>query len=346
MTTHRLAPEWARQDAIVFVWPNKQSDWDNKQHPDQLSNAEKTYAELTRYISRYQRVVLIAYDIQHKAHIEEHLSKFEITTNNIEYLVVPTNDTWVRDYGPICVYDTTNHSNKLLDFTFDAWGQKYTYEKDNAFNLAFAKAMQIEEKYKKIDHVLEAGNIEINQRGELLVSSSCFIRNTFKGQLNKPSLERLFNDWFNSQQVYWLDDLSLIGDDTDGHIDNMARFCNDDLIVYSATGNKADENNSSLTSLHQQVQKYKNSFELIPLPVPDPIFLNRNQLPASYTNFLITNDSVFIPVFNDKRDDPTLKLIDECFPTREIIDIESTSLIQQLGGIHCSSMQIPQGVLL
>jgi len=274
VTSYRLAPEWARQDAIVFVWPNKHSDWGNKQHPNQLNNAEKTYTELTRYISRSQRVVLIAYDDQHKAHLQQLLSEIKATTENIEYCVIATNDTWVRDYGPIGVYDSSNQSNKLLDFTFDAWGQKYDHKKDNAFNLEFAKAMRIESLYEKVHHVLEAGNIEVNQRGELLTTSSCFIRNSDKDLFNKLNLETLFNNWFDCQQVFWLDDLKLIGDDTDGHIDNMARFCSDDVIVYSAIGNKADDNNSSLNSLHKQLQKYNNKFDLIPLPIPEPIFLD------------------------------------------------------------------------
>ena len=140
----------------------------------------------------------------------------------------------------------------------------------------------------------------------------------------------------------------LAGDDTDGHIDNLVRFCNEDLIVYSAIGHKSDQNSNALQSLKTQLNALakRNNKEIVPLPLPTPIISNKHQLPASYTNFLISNNYVFVPVFNDINDNHTLKLLDECFPEKDIIEIESNALIQQFGGIHCASMQIPQGLLL
>lgn len=345
MTQYRLAPEWARQDAVVLVWPSSHSDWAKEQHVDQLAKVERTYAELTRYISQHQQAILITHDDKHQAHVVKQLSETKANLDNLRYFNIATNDTWVRDYGPISIQDDTSQECKLLDFTFDAWGKKYAYDKDNAFTKTFAQLMQIDSLYQNIDFVLEAGNIEINQNGRLLTSSSCFKRSSSNNKQDKISLETLFRNWFACEDVFWIDHLALEGDDTGGHIDNFVRYCSDDIVAYSSFGHKSDANNSVLTSLKEQLEKYKSKFESIPLPMPDPIFFNNAQLPSSYTNFLITNEYVLVPVFNDKRDAKALKTIDDCFPSREIIDIDSRTLIQQFGGIHCATMQIPQKCL-
>ena len=162
-------------------------------------------------------------------------------------------------------------------------------------------------------------------------------------------MEKSFENWFGCNNVFWINNIKLVGDDTDGHIDTLTRYCTDNIIVYSATGNNSDSNNDSLSFLANQLNKIKQNeptiLELVPLPLPNPIFYNGNQLPATYTNFLITNEYVFVPVFNDKQDNYALKIFDDLFPSRRIIDIESSTLIQQFGGIHCASMQIPEGFL-
>ncbi len=343
MGSYRLAPEWARQDAVILVWPHCHSDWNN-----QLDAIENTYAEMSRYIARHQKLILVAYDQAHLLHIQETLTHQEIKQENILVISAPTNDTWVRDYGPITV--KSDSEIILLDFDFDAWGGKYTHDKDNAFNQQLKLHLNNDLSSQKINFVLEGGNLEVNNSGTLLVSSSCFKRKALKQHTPLTTLERDLEYWFGCNRILWINDVVLIGDDTDGHIDTLVRYCTDDVFVYSASVNHSDPNSESLNSLAQQLKSIKRNesaiSELVPLPLPKPIFNGGYQLPATYANFLITNEYVLVPVFNDPQDNYALKTIDSLFPTHEIIDIESNALIQQFGGIHCATMQIPEGCLL
>lgn len=347
MASNRLAPEWARQDAVILVWPHSNSDW-----IDQLSAIERTYLELSRYISRYQKLILVTYNKAHHQYINDLLSKHSIQQNNIIFLEIVTDDTWVRDFGPI--YVASNNDRKMLNFTFNAWGGKYPHENDDEFNQNFKQKISNGVSSHDIDFILEGGNLEINSQGLLLSSSSCFereltVRHANERHKNLESIQSKLREWFGCEKNFWIHDVILAGDDTGGHIDTLTRFCKDDVIAYSAQGHHTDPNAKCLQSLERQVKKFHKQdpsiSEIIPLPCPLPIFNNSHQLPATYVNFLITNQHVFVPVFNDKQDNKALKILDDLFPSREIIDIESNALIQQYGGIHCASMQIPYGSL-
>jgi len=340
--SYRLAPEWARQDAVILVWPHSNSDWNS-----QLNEIERTYIELSRYISRHQKLIIVAYDYAHIHHLQKTLNRNDIKLENIQIIDISTDDTWVRDFGPVFV--KSEGESILLDFEFDAWGGKYIHEYDNLFNQTFKEKLNIHTLYHNVNFVLEAGNLEINSKGTALSSSACFNRELYTQNEPQSSLENKFEDWFGCNKVFWINDIKLVGDDTDGHIDTLARYCTDNIIAYSATGNNYDSNNDSLNSLANQLTIIKQNeptiLELVPLPLPKPIFNDGDQLPATYANFLVINEYVLVPVFNDKQDNYALKIIDDLFPSREIIDIESSALIQQFGGIHCATMQIPEGFL-
>ncbi len=343
MGSYRLAPEWARQDAVILVWPHSNSDW-NKQ----LDAINHTYIELSRYITRHQKLLLVNHDSSHAVHIQNTLNQHSILQENIQFLTIPTNDTWVRDYGPVIVQ--SDNESALLDFEFDAWGNKYKHENDKQFNKYLKPQLNTHARYEKINFVLEAGNLEMNTKGTLLSSSTCFKRKSAEKYFDKSELEKNFEEWFGCNRVLWINDVVLNGDDTDGHIDTLVRYCSDDVMVHSAPSNHSHPDNDSLQLLIRQLEASKQSLlsssEQVPLPVPKVIFNEGRQLPATYTNFLITNKYVFVPVFNDVQDNYVLKIFDELYPTHEIIDIESNALIQQYGGIHCATMQIPEGSLL
>lgn len=341
MSSTYLAPEWERQDAIILVWPHANSDWSVN-----LPSIENTYCELANHISLHQYLIIIAYNSAHEIYLHQTLSKHSISEDNILIICIPSNDTWVRDYGPLTI--KTNSSSKLLNFKFDAWGEKYAFQKDNDFNSVFCEKLNITTACEQIDFVLEGGNVEVNARGELLSSLSCFSRQAGPN-LTQSNLEEKMQIWFGTDQIYWIDVGKLQGDDTDGHIDTLARFCSDDIIVYSATNNTHDQNTQMLRSLHSQLESIslqsKNQFELVPLPLPNPIFVNHKQLPASYANFLITNHKVLVPTFEDKQDSHALQTLQDIFPTREVVGINSLSLIQQLGGLHCATVHLPANTL-
>ncbi len=341
MSSIYLAPEWTKQDAIIVVWPHPQSDWS-----DQLASIEITYLELSKYITRSQRLIIICYNEAHKKHIAQTLEKFSVDKNQITFLTIPTNDTWARDYGPLFVKEPSSY--KLLDFKFDAYGDKYSHQLDNEFNSTFVNKINLKVPYKSIDLVIEGGNIDINDNQICLSTKNCFERNNPLLGVEFAKLEHDLNEYLGIDHFLWLDVKPLMGDDTDSHIDTLARFCGNDVIVYSAMNSKYDANQETLAMLKkqlEQIKKQNNHIELAPLPMPQPIENNGSQLPASYVNFLITNEYVYVPVFSDKQDSFALKFFDELFPEHLIIDIESNALIQQFGGIHCATMQIPAGVL-
>ena len=342
MSPDRLASEWERQDAIIIVWPHAYSDWAHT-----LDHIEVTYLELCKYICRQQGIVLVACDNAHESHIKQKLNAASINCKNITFVTIPTNDTWVRDYGPVCTGSGTGQT--LLDFEFDGWGQKYDHALDNAFNARLVEHQELKVSYRSVNQVLEAGNIEINSHGELLCSRTCFRQNGSALHTDLIRLEDQLGSWLGCSKIHWLDGIQLEGDDTRGHIDTLARFCANDIIVYSASRNRNDANHTIAARLAMQLETIRkqscNRFELVPLPLPDPMFRSGQQLPATYTNFLITNNTVLVPVFNDKWDDYALRIIDELFPDREIVDIESNALIQQFGGLHCATIQIPEGFM-
>ena len=342
MRSNRLAPEWARQDAIIIVWPHSYSDW-----ACELKAIEKVYIELSKAICKDQHLIIIAYNKEHQLNIKRQLSSYSINPNHISFVNIATNDTWVRDYGPICV--NTDRGVKILDFKFDAWGQKYKSNLDNAFTESFIEQYKISAHRQTIDQVLEGGNLEINDKSELLCSSLCFKDRSYTQSIDLSELENQFTNWFGCCNTHWINDVQLIGDDTDGHIDTLARFCANDIIAYTSINKLDIANNDALQRLATQLKSIQkqssNGVELVPLPLPKPIFSSKKQLPACYTNFLITNKSILVPIFKDEQDDIALKLLDEIFSSREIVGIECGALIQQFGGIHCATMQIPEGIL-
>ena len=342
VSANRLAPEWEPQDAIILTWPHRHSDW-----APELGQIEPVYLELCKYIGKHQALILIAYDPAHVLEIRDKLDTADIDCEHMRFATIPTNDTWIRDYGPVCT--TSGHSRWLLDFQFDGWGQKYDWRLDNAVNARLTEGVELRASHQYIDQILEAGNIEINGQGELLCSRTCFRRTRALADSEFAILEKQLAQWLGCRKVHWLDRVQLAGDDTGGHIDTLARFCADDIIAHSASPALKDSNHEMLERLSLQLANINrqagNRFELVPLPLPDLITRCGQPLPATYTNFLVTNDLVLVPVFNDGQDDGALRQIDELFPDREIVDIECNALIRQRGGLHCATMQIPEGFI-
>lgn len=323
--------EWAQQKAVLIVWPHKSHDWRH-----QLSEVTLTYVQMANAIIQHQALWVVAYDQMHQAEIASKLGN----SPNIHYILAQTNDTWVRDTGPISIKN--RDKVEYLNFRFNAWGAKYDFDLDNklcdklSWHPLFAANM------KAIDIVLEGGSIESDGKGTLMTTKSCLMNTNRNQHCTQSDIESMLQDELGTKQFIWLDCPSLPGDDTDGHIDTLARFCPNNVIAYLEPTDTA-----TLTlALREQLGQAKNSegeaYELVPLPYCDLEDEQGNLLPASYANFLIINQAVLIPQYGTKLDDIAFEQIQRCFPSYKLYRIDAKCLIKQGGSIHCVTMQILQ----
>ncbi len=340
MSPTYLPPEWSKQKAILLTWPHKHSDWASL-----ISEIDSTFVEITKTVSLYQRVIISCFNQSHKEHVKKLLKNREENQNNIELFVSPSNDCWVRDHGPISVIK--NDRIVLLNFIFNGWGNKFESRLDN--NLtgelhqqgAFNSTALLNKNF-----VLEGGSIDVDGNGGLLTSSRCLLAPSRNPGKNQRQIETQLMQDFGVTRIYWLHHGYLSGDDTDAHIDTLARFTDGHTIAYSACTDRKDEQYVSLKKMEHELSHFRdyngNPFELIPLPTPKPIFDSKTQrLPANYSNFLIINHAVLVPIYNDPADAFAIKQLKKCFHNRKIIGINCLTLIQQAGSLHCATMQLP-----
>jgi agmatine deiminase len=266
------------------------------------------------------------------------------STRNMTFIEIPANDTWIRDYGYISIKD--KGEVKLLDFTFDGWGKKFEASLDNSVNqILHQKGYLGVTPLESIDYVLEGGSIESDGEGTILTTSTCLCNPNRNSGPTKEEVEKKLQSTLGAERILWLDHGYLAGDDTDSHIDTLARFVNTGTIVYLKCNNKDDEHYEALQKMEDQLKSFKtkegNPYKLIALPMTNAIYDKSSQkLPATYANFLITNDALIYPTYSDKSDTKTGEIFKEIFPDKEIIPINCLKLIEQGGSLHCSTMQI------
>jgi len=338
--TPRLPAEWEPQDAILLAWPHEQTDW-----LPILDQVTKVYVELVRQISRFEKVVILAPNLNN---VQKILNNAEIDSSRFILRQVETNDTWTRDFGPLTVF--SQNQPLLLDFNFNGWGMKFPAEKDNqATSRLYDTGIFRRTLKASIDLVLEGGSIETDGYGTMLTTSECLLHPNRNPHMKKQSLESYLSRQLGIEHFLWLDHGWLAGDDTDSHIDTLARLCPNDTILYVHCDDPGDEHYSALKLMEQQLQKLKTQkgqpFQLIRLPWPQPCYDGDDRLPATYANFLIINKAVLVPTYNDPADILALKTVGKAFPDREIVGIDCRALIKQHGSLHCITMQLPQGVL-
>ncbi len=341
--TYRLPPEWAHQNGVMLTWPHPHSDWRSL-----LPEIEPVYIALSRHISHFEPLLICAYDEAHRHHISSLLTATGITQQNISIYSAPSNDTWSRDYGPITVLDQHNIPH-LLDFTFNGWGGKHPAALDNQVTHQLHQQGAFGElPLESVELVLEGGAIEVDGRGGLLTTTRCLLSPLRNPDLGCQALEALFRELFGIERTLWLENGHLAGDDTDSHIDTLARFCNSSTIAYTTCPDPLDEHYNELKAMEAELRTFRsadgNPYELVPLPWPDPQYDSTGQrLPATYANFLIINGAVLVPTYGTTQDETALTTLARCFPKRRIIGIKSTALIQQYGSLHCATMQIADG---
>ncbi len=328
-----LPPEWQKQRAVLMAFPHKNSDWNSN-----LKSALVPFIRIAQAIA-YKEPVYIICDKK------EDISGLFCSTRNMSFIEIATNDTWIRDFGYISIFE--NGEIKLLDFTFDAWGGKFEASLDNGVNRAFHKKgyMGITP-LETIDFVLEGGAIESDGLGTILTTSACLCNPNRNGGLAKDEVEEKLAEYLGAKRVLWLDYGYLAGDDTDSHIDTLARFVSEDTIMYVQCSDVDDEHYTELQKMEEQLKGFRTfenkKYNLIPLPMVSAKFDDeKSRLPATYANFLITNGALVYPTYSVKEDKVVHAIFKEFFKDKEIIPVECSRLIEEGGSLHCSTMQIP-----
>lgn len=340
--TRRLPAEWEPQHAVLLSWPHENSDW-----CDMLPWVHSCYVKLAAAISEIAEVIVIAPDTR----IARTMLDGVPTSNHIRYIDVPTNDTWTRDFGPITIEDCGKPA--LLDFCFNGWGMKFAADKDNLVTDNMSrkgvfKAPVINNR----GFVLEGGSIESDGEGTILTTAECLLSPNRNAGLSRAEIEEYLKTQFGASRVIWLENGALAGDDTDSHVDTLARLAPDNTIVYvKPPADKTDMHFATLSAMAQELQLLRTTagepYRLIGLPLPDPIFdADGNRLPATYANYLPLNNTLLVPVYGQPdKDNEALCALKSAFPTYNIKPIDCTALIQQHGSLHCATMQIPHGVI-
>ncbi|PTU33164.1 agmatine deiminase family protein [Stenotrophobium rhamnosiphilum] len=330
--------EWAPQSAIQLTWPR--ADGDFAKHFDAV---ERNFIELAAAISHYQDVI-IAYGLDPAA-LKQRLSKAGAIAERVKIFAVRSNDVWARDHGPVTVFRAGKPVH--LDFIFNGWGNKFDATLDNTVTRQLADLGALTAPIETLDFVLEGGGIESDGLGTLLTTERCLLAQTRNPQFCKMQIEEKLKAWLGLSRVLWLTHGDLIGDDTDGHIDTIARFCNARTIAYQACDDHNDEHYDDLKAMERELQALRTDdgqpYTLVPLPLPAATFdEDGKRLPAGYPNFLILNGAVLVPLYGDAKNDPiALERLRPHFPNRVVIGIDCRALINQYGSLHCVTMQIP-----
>ena len=336
-----FATEWDNQDGILIAWPHAGTDW-----AYMLDEVTACYVEMARAILEDdERLVIVAPDADDvKASLGQ-----DVDWQRISIIELPTNDTWVRDYGPIAVFK--DGRTVLTDFTFNAWGMKFAADCDNLVTSRLqARGVFKAPLVNYRDLVLEGGSIETDGNGTVLTTTCCLTAPNRNDALSREQLEQELLDRLGCVKMLWLDHGTLSGDDTDGHIDTLARFAPDGVILYCGCDTPEDEHYEPLMKMEEDLKQMTdaegNPYHLIKLPLPDAMYDEISRLPATYANFLVMNHQVLVPVYGQPENDvKACELIGQAFPGRKIKGIDCRPLICQHGSLHCATMQLPEGSL-
>jgi agmatine/peptidylarginine deiminase len=314
----RAFGEWENQELLMLSIPHSNSDW-----AEYLDEILDSYEELVRAVSKYQKVLLIAPN-------QSDFDRFK-KFDNCEFLQIDTDDTWIRDYGAI---DVEKDSEIIsYDFKFNAWGGKFSSSKDDLVNKKLFEHFGT--KLTEINLILEGGSIDFNGDGVMLTTTECLL-NDNRNRLSKDELEARLKDLFGLRKIVWLNHGFIKGDDTDSHVDTLARFIAPNKVAYAACLDENDEHYKELNLMKKELEN--TGFELVALPLPKPVFYNGKRLGATYCNFIFINGAVIVPTYGDKEaDDYALNTLKDAIPNREIIGVDSRVFIRQNGSLHCSS---------
>ncbi len=340
-----MPAEWYPQSGVQLTWPHDGTDW-----APILTDVTECYVRIAYEIASHELLLIVTPEREKvEALMQSRLPSALL--NRIRWAECPTNDTWARDHGFITLLDA--QAPRLLDFRFNGWGLKFAADKDNRINRILHEKHLLQGQYVNcLDFVFEGGSIESDGRGTLMTTSECLLSANRNEYLNRQEIETRLKSLLHADRVLWLDHGYLAGDDTDSHIDTLARFCPDDTIVYVACNDIGDEHYDALQKMEEQLYTFRTAegkpYRLLPLPLPDAVFdEDGERLPATYANFLVINDAVLMPTYNQPvKDVQALRVLQKAFPQHAVTGIDCRVLIRQHGSLHCCTMQYPASVIL
>jgi agmatine/peptidylarginine deiminase len=338
----RLPAEWERQSAVLIAWPHAETDW-----AERLAEVEETYIALVAAITRFEDAVICVADEDLQTYAEARLRSARVEMSKVRFVLVEYDDTWLRDSGPITLR-RADGGFRLLDFRFTGWGGKFEASRDDQLVGALDNAgLFSDSDLESIDFALEGGAIDSDGAGTLLTTWQCLHER--HPERERAPLGADLARWLNQDRVLWLDHGYLEGDDTDAHVDTLARFAAPDAIVYQGCDVAEDSHYGELQAMGAELAALRTAqgqpYRLFVLPWPQPVIDGGRRLAASYANFLIVNGAVLMPAYGDEADERARTVLAAAFPDRQIVQVPCRALIWQNGSLHCLTMQLPAGLL-
>lgn len=335
-----LPAEWYPQSAVQLTWPHIDTDW-----APILDEVIPCFVAIAKEVIKREKLLIVCPDAEAvRAQLGEE------DESRILFREMETNDTWARDHGGISLFD--QGQPVIYDFVFNGWGMKFAANKDNLITRNLAAQHTFAANIPVINmqpFVLEGGSIESDGAGTLLTTVECLASVNRNEYLQKEELGAYLKEVFGVQRILWLENGYLAGDDTDSHVDTLARFCRVDTIAYVQCTDETDEHFEELQAMEQELQAFRQMngepYRLVPLPMADPVEWEGERLPATYANFLIMNGAVLVPFYDSPKDEEARKALQQVFPEREVIGINCLPLIKQHGSLHCVTMQYPEGFI-
>ena len=330
-----ILPEWHPQRGILMAWPDSKTDW-----LENLEEAQKCYQDIINILLNYTDVCLIC---REKQVVE---LTFTEKKGQVVFIEASYDDTWARDFGPIAVRDEEDRI-RFLDFGFNGWGKKFDAENDNLINLALLKNELLPNLTDHRQFILEGGSIETDGHGTLLSTTHCLLAPNRNQPMDLKAIEDYLSKSLGIKRFLWLTSGYLAGDDTDSHIDTLARFCSPKTIAYVQCQDSSDEHYEALHAMEAQLKRFTDTsgepYNLVPLPMASATYdATRQRLPATYANFLILNEAVLVPTYDSPVDEQAITQLEKAFPDKSVVGVNCNALIKQHGSLHCITMQIPQ----
>lgn len=330
--------EWVKHKATWLSYPHNENSW-----PGKIHTIFPYYHQFVKEIAKGEEVHINVLDAKMENHVKAELQKIGTKMENIYFHLFPTNDAWCRDHGPAFLINQKAEPKKIIvNWNHNAWGGKYPYELDNMIPSHIAEYLDLTEFEPGI--VMEGGSVDFNGKGTLLTTTSCLLNPNRNPELNQEEIEQYLIEYYGVENVIWLGD-GIEGDDTDGHVDDITRFVNEDTVITVVEPNKNSPNHQPLKENLEILSKARlengKQMNIAEIPMPDPVIWEDQVLPASYANFYIANHAIIVPLYNCKQDQAAMDILSSCFKGREVIGIDSTEIIWGLGSFHCLSQQEP-----